>query len=177
MQTKDAEISNLKRTLISLEEERRELTRVSSIVNLEKQNQILKKEIHVLNEKINRLQAKPAPVTAPVAVPVAAPVTVPVTAPVTVPAPAPAPVTAPATATATAPATAPVTAPAPAPVTAPATAPVTAPAPSDLFEKTIGGITYYVSMDDMTVYDRNADDSVGAAIGKLERYKIVSLQP
>lgn len=50
-------ITLLQNTIEMLEDDRRQLTRVSSIVNLEKQNQSLKKEIEQLHEKINRLLA------------------------------------------------------------------------------------------------------------------------
>ena len=39
----------------------------------------------------------------------------------------------------------------------------------DVYEKTIKGITYYVSIgDDRTIYERNLDETIGNAIGKLE---------
>ena len=50
-------ITTLQKTIDMLEDDRRQLTRVSSIVNLEKQNQSLKKEIEQLHEKLNRILA------------------------------------------------------------------------------------------------------------------------
>ena len=77
--------------IFMLEDDRKQLTKVSSIINLEKQNEQLRLELETLYDKMHKLSIKPEPVAVPVLEPVAVPVAVvepivePIVEPVAVP--------------------------------------------------------------------------------------------
>jgi chromosome segregation ATPase len=54
-------IAELQSRVEDLEDDRRQLTKVSSIINMEKQNQALKAELDALNDKLNKLVTATAP--------------------------------------------------------------------------------------------------------------------
>lgn len=122
------QVATMQLTIDNLEEERRQFTKVSSIIGIDKQNQVLKKEIEQLHEKLNKLlhAAEEAP---------AAPA-------------------------------------------APAPAPATIEPVPDVFEKYIKGTIYYVSTEnDMTIYKKNEDGSIGPKVGSFVKTAHDKVQP
>ena len=174
--------------IFMLEDDRKQLTKVSSIINLEKQNEQLRLELETLYDKMHKLSIKPEPVAVPVLEPVAVPVAVvepivePIVEPVAVPVKENAaenvvePVTEPVVVPVTEPIVEPVTENVAENVVEPVAVPVEENAaenvvepveePTQMAVKTIKGIQYYVD-DEKFIYHKN--EVLGESIGKLTK--------